>query len=173
MCVRQDVLGQTGAYVVSLARIVVGFLFMLQGVATLFGVLGAFGEPAVAVPVAQWPLWWAGLIQLVGGGLVMLGLFTRPLALLCSGTMAFAYFTVHQPKGLFPIQNGGLLAVLFSWMFLLIAVVGSGPVALDALLSRHIRRAAVHPEARAAHVQRHGEGSPAEAQGRWRWLIRP
>jgi putative oxidoreductase len=70
------------------------------------------------------------------GGLVLLGLLTRVAALLCSGAMAFAYFTVHQPQALLPLLNGGELAALFYLIFLLIAVLGPGPFALDAMLQR-------------------------------------
>ncbi|MGP4020862.1 DoxX family protein [Saccharopolyspora sp. 5N708] len=128
---------QLGGIALSAVRIVVSFLFVLHGAATLFGVLGgAFGQQGAAAPIGLWPSWWAGLIQFVGGGLVLLGLFTRPAALLCSGTMAYAYFSVHQPRGLLPMQNGGVPAALYSWIFLLIAVLGAGPFALDALFHR-------------------------------------
>ncbi|MEV0055481.1 DoxX family protein [Saccharopolyspora shandongensis] len=121
-----------GGIALSVVRIVVSFMFMLHGVAALFGVLGA----PYAAPLFAWPSWWAGIIQFVGGGLVLLGLFTRPAALVCSGAMAFAYFTVHQPRGLLPIQNAGVPAALYAWFFLLIAVLGAGPFALDALFRR-------------------------------------
>jgi putative oxidoreductase len=124
-------------------RIVVSFLFLLHGAATLFGVLGgAVGRHGAVAPVGEWPSWWAGLIQLVGGGLVLLGLFTRPAAVLCSGAMAYAYFIVHQPLAPLPIQNGGELAALYSWLFLLFAVLGAGPYALDTLVHRFRRAAA-------------------------------
>ncbi|MGP4014328.1 DoxX family protein [Saccharopolyspora sp. 5N708] len=128
--------GQLEGIALSVVRIVVSFLFMLHGVASLFGVLGA----PYATPLFAWPSWWAGLIQFVGGGLVLLGVFTRPAALLCSGAMAFAYFSVHQPRGLLPIENAGVPAALYSWFFLLIAVLGAGPLTLDSLL-RKIRHA--------------------------------
>ncbi|TDD49686.1 DoxX family protein [Saccharopolyspora elongata] len=115
-----------------MTRIVVSFMFMLHGAAGLFGVLGA----PYAAPLFAWPSWWAGVIQFVGGGLVLLGLFTRPAALVCSGAMAYAYFSVHQPRGLLPIQNAGVPAALYAWFFLLIAVLGAGPFALDALFRR-------------------------------------
>ncbi|WBC12737.1 DoxX family protein [Micromonospora sp. WMMA1998] len=122
--------------VLSLFRIVVGLLFLLHGAASIFGILG--GNPATggAVPFGTWPGWWAALIQLVCGALVLVGLGTRPAALLASGSMAYAYFVVHQPHGLLPLGNGGELAALFCWTFLLVAVLGPGPWALDALLSR-------------------------------------
>ncbi|TDW18985.1 DoxX family protein [Kribbella kalugense] len=102
-------------------RIVVGFLFATHGAAALFGVLGT--EQA---GLFVWPSWWASLIQAVGGALVMIGLGTRYAALLCSGSMAFAYFTVHQSGALLPVQNGGEKAALFCFAFLLIAVLGNG-----------------------------------------------
>ncbi|MDA0633319.1 DoxX family protein [Nonomuraea sp. MCN248] len=120
-------------FFLALYRIVIGLLFACHGVATLFDVLGG---PHGAVPgFAQWPDWWAAVIQLVGGVLVMLGLATRAAAVICSGTMAYAYFVVHQPQALFPIENGGEKAALFCWGFLLIAALGPGRWALSALLS--------------------------------------
>jgi putative oxidoreductase len=115
-------------------RIVAALLFCCHGAATLFDVLG--GPHGGTVPVGQWPGWWAALIQLAGGALVLLGLGTRPAALLCSGSMAYAYFTVHQEISLWPIRNGGELSVLFCWIFLTIAVTGPGSLALDRLLRR-------------------------------------
>ncbi|MEV8564580.1 DoxX family protein [Streptomyces sp. NPDC051322] len=123
-------------HVLSLFRIVVGALFVCHGAATVFGVLGGNFGSGGAAPVGTWPGWWAGLIQLVGGALVTVGLATRPAALLCSGSMAFAYFDVHQHKALLPIQNAGELPVLFCWAFLLIAVAGPGLWALDTVLPR-------------------------------------
>ena len=119
----------------SLVRIVVGFLFACHGAASLFGILGgAFGTHGGTVPFGAWPEWWAAAIQLAGGLLVALGLFTRPAALICSGSMAYAYFTVHQPTGLLPIENNGEPAALFAWVFLLLAAFGPGPWALERLL---------------------------------------
>jgi putative oxidoreductase len=121
----------------SLFRIVVGFLFACHGAASLFGILGgAHGRNGGAVPVGEWPSWWAAAIQLVGGALVAVGIGTRSAALLCSGSMAYAYFVVHQDDGLLPIQNGGELAALYSWLFLLIAVLGPGSLAVNSLWRR-------------------------------------
>ena len=77
--------------------------------------------------------------RMVCGLLVMAGLFTVPAAILASGSMAYAYFTVHQPHALLPMQNGGDTAALFCWAFLAIAAVGAGPWSLDAV--RRSRRA--------------------------------
>lgn len=120
-------------------RIVVGLLFACHGAAALFGVLGG---PRGGTPPAlgAWPEWWAAVIELGGGGLVMIGLGTRVAALVCSGTMAYAYFTVHLPKGLFPLINGGEAAALFCWSFLVVVLFGSGPWALDTVVNRAYRR---------------------------------
>ncbi|MEW2546819.1 DoxX family protein [Streptomyces sp. NPDC047002] len=112
-------------YALGLFRIVVGLLFTCHGVATLFGVLGMR-----AVPVGAWPGWYAAVIQLVGGALVLTGLAARPVALVSSGSMAFAYFSVHQAHGVLPLQNGGEAAVFFCWAFLLITVMGPGALGL-------------------------------------------
>jgi putative oxidoreductase len=122
--------------VLSVFRIVVGFLFCCHGLASLFGVLGGNRGTGEAIPAFTWPGWWAALIQLVAGGLVCLGLGTRLAALLCSGSMAYAYFTVHQADAVLPLQNNGEPAAMFCWAFLLIAVLGPGPWSLDAVLVR-------------------------------------
>jgi putative oxidoreductase len=121
---------------VSLFRIVVGLLFTCHGLATLFGVLGGSFGTGRSLSMGAWPGWWAALIQLVAGGFVLVGLATRLAALLASGSMAYAYFTVHQQHALLPIQNGGEAAVLFCWSFLLIAILGPGSLALDTLVAR-------------------------------------
>lgn len=121
-------------------RIVVGFLFACHGAASLFGV-PAGGHGGGPVEFGEWPGWWAAVIQLVGGGLVALGLATRPAALICSGSMAYAYFVVHQGQGVLPLTNGGEPAALYSWLFLLIVVIGPGAAALDNLFrDRKARR---------------------------------
>ncbi|MFE3293049.1 DoxX family protein [Rhodococcus sp. NPDC059234] len=119
--------------VLGLFRIVVGFLFLVHGTADLFGfpVTQWSGHRAA---FASWPYWWAALIELVGGFLVMVGLGTRVAALICSGAMAYAYFTVHQPHGALPILNGGEPAALFCWAFLLIAAAGPGAFAVGSML---------------------------------------
>jgi putative oxidoreductase len=108
-------------------RIVAGFLFMFHG---LQKIVGMFGGPAV--PIGVWPFWYAGIIELVGGILILIGLFTRPVAFICSGEMAAAYFMAHQPKGTWPIQNQGELAVLYCFLFLYIAARGAGTWSADA-----------------------------------------
>jgi putative oxidoreductase len=114
--------------VLSVFRIVIGLLFAIHGTVHLFGWPISKGGP---VPVGTWPYWWAGVIELVVGVLVLIGLFTRVAALLGSGAMAFAYFTEHQPNGLWPIENGGELAVLFCFSLFLISFTGPGAFAVD------------------------------------------
>jgi putative oxidoreductase len=122
--------------VTTLFRVVVGLLFTLHGAASLFGIFGGNRGSGEAIAMGTWPGWWAALIQFVGGLLVLLGLGTRVAAIVCSGSMAYAYFVVHQPDGLLPLNNGGELAALFCWSFLLVAALGAGPWSLDAALQR-------------------------------------
>jgi putative oxidoreductase len=118
-------------YVLSIVRIVVALLFFEHGLSRLFG----FPSP-LPTPVLFSTYWFAGAIELVGGALVALGLFTRVAALIMSGEMAFAYFLSHAPHGFFPILNRGDGAILYCFMFLYFAFAGAGPWSLDALLGR-------------------------------------
>jgi putative oxidoreductase len=114
-------------------RIVAGGMFAFHGAQKLFGVLSVPGHQP-----AMWSqLWFGGIIELFGGLLIALGLFTRPAALLASGMMAVAYFQFHwklviDGNKFLPIVNGGELAVLYCFVFLCYAVAGAGPVSLDA-----------------------------------------
>lgn len=117
-------------YVLGLFRIVIGLLFTCHGIASVFGTLGRAPEPAGA-----WPGWYAAVIQLAAGLLVALGLGTRTAAFLGSGSMAFAYFDVHQRAALLPIENGGESAALFCWALLLLAFTGPGALSADRLLT--------------------------------------
>ncbi|WBO66597.1 DoxX family protein [Streptomyces camelliae] len=124
-------------YVIGLFRIVVGLLFAVHGATSLFGVLGgAAGTNGGTIPAGTWPGWYAAVIQLVAGALVLLGLGTRGAALIASGSMAYAYFDVHQQAALWPIQNGGELSVLFCWAFFLLVFTGSGAFGVDRLFGR-------------------------------------
>jgi putative oxidoreductase len=118
----------------ALFRIVVGLLFVCHGLSKLFGMFGGR-----VVQFGVWPGWFAAIIELVGGLAVLLGIGTRIAALLCSGEMAFAYFTTHQEKALWPIQNGGELAAVYCWVFLLIAVFGPGTYTVAKLWQRRQR----------------------------------
>lgn len=115
--------------VVSLFRIVFGLLYTIHGASKLFA--WPVDSGSGAAPVGTWPYWYAGVIEVVLGLLIMTGLFTRIAAFIASGEMAFAYFTQHQPKGLLPLENGGEPAVLFCFGFLLLAAIGGGAYALD------------------------------------------
>ena len=114
----------------ALLRIVGGLLFLFHGLQKLFGMYGGSTVPLMSLP------WAAGLIELVAGGLVMTGLFAAPAAFLASGEMAYAYFAVHQPKGTWPVENGGELAALYCFVFLFIATRGSGIWSVDWLRGR-------------------------------------
>ncbi|MEV8224689.1 DoxX family protein [Streptomyces sp. NPDC079167] len=127
-------LNRAQPYALGLFRIVIGFLFACHGAASLFGVLGG-SMGGGTVPAGTWPGWYAAVIQLVGGILVALGLGTRVAALVSSGSMAYAYFKVHQPESLFPLQNGGEASAVFCWAFLLLVFTGPGAIALDRLFS--------------------------------------
>lgn len=128
----RDIADVAGGAAISLFRVVVGFLFTCHGAASLFGVLGG-AHGGGTVELGTWPSWYAAVIQLVGGTLVTLGVGTRLAATVCSGSMAYAYFVVHQKEAIAPIENGGESAALFCWAFLLIAVLGAGPYALGEL----------------------------------------
>ncbi|AWW41372.1 MULTISPECIES: DoxX family protein [Streptomyces] len=125
-----------------LFRIVFGLLFASQGAASVFGVLGRKAEE-----VGDWPYWYAGVIEVVCGVLIMVGIGTRSAAFLSSGAMAFAYFTVHQKDGLFPLQNGGESPALYCWAFLLLVFTGPGALSLSGLLGARRRAAAPEPSA--------------------------
>ena len=127
------ILGNFQPYVYALTRIVVGLLFALHGAQKLLGWFGGMPEGA-----SDLVIYGAGTIELVGGVLVAMGLFTRWAAFVCSGAMAVAYFMAHQPMGLLPIENRGESAALYSWIFLLIATSGDGIWALSSRLRKRI-----------------------------------
>lgn len=114
----------------ALMRIVIGFLFLWHGVQKLFGFPS--GMPA---DVPAFITYIAGPIELVGGILIMIGLFTNYAAFLASGLMAFAYWIAHGTKALLPLQNNGELAALYCFVFLFIAARGSGIWSVDSLRS--------------------------------------
>ena len=121
--------------VYALLRIIVGFLMALHG-AQKFGLLGPTPHPIP--PFSQ--VWFGGWIELIGGLLVMIGLFTVPAAFLVSGTMAVAYIQFHWKlqlgAALLPIVNQGELALVYCWLFLYIACKGPGLWSVDGLLAR-------------------------------------
>ena len=130
---------------VSVLRIVAGFLFIAHGTQKLFGIPVA--PPGGTVPL-QSLLGAAGMIELVGGGLLLLGLLTRPAAFLLSGEMAVAYFMQHAPRGFWPIANQGELAVLYCFLFLFFVAAGPGPWSLDALIPHRQLMHTAPPEVR-------------------------
>jgi putative oxidoreductase len=120
--------------VVSLFRLVYGLLFAGYGSMILFGWPL---PPPSPVAFGTWPGWYAGLVEFVAGLLVAAGLFTRTAAFIASGQMAVAYFWMHQSRSLWPIGdppagNGGSLAILFCFGFLLLVFVGGGHYSVDA-----------------------------------------
>lgn len=110
-------------------RFIVGIAFMCHGLQKIVGLFGGSKAP-------PWVMYGGGSIEMLGGALVALGLFTVPVAFICSGQMAVAYFYSHFPRGFFPIQNGGELAVIYCWVFLFIASKGAGVWSLDSLRSK-------------------------------------
>ena len=123
----QKVLGPYSPYLYALLRIVAGVAFAQHGAQKLFGLLGG-----TAVELAS-QRGVAGVIEFVGGLLIAVGLFTSPVAFLASGEMAVAYFQSHAPRGFWPIQNGGELAVLYCFIFLYFSAVGSGKLSIDSI----------------------------------------
>jgi putative oxidoreductase len=117
-------------YLQSVLRIVVAFLFIAHGTQKLFAFPVA--EPRDPVPLVSL-LGLAALLETLGGLLLLVGLFTRPVAFLVSGEMAVAYFMAHAPHGFWPLLNGGEPAVLFCFVWLYLAAAGPGPWSLDAL----------------------------------------
>lgn len=117
----------------SLLRFVTGLLFLQYGLAKLL----KWPPVPMFAKVELFSLYGAaGSIELIGGILLVLGLFTRPVAFIASGEMAFAYFMSHAPQGFFPILNQGDLAVLLCFVFLYLACAGGGPYSLDALMRK-------------------------------------
>jgi putative oxidoreductase len=119
--------------VLGLLRIVTGFLFTAHGTQKIFG----FPPPdkPMNIELAS-AAGIGGLLELVGGALILFGLFTRPVAFILSGEMAVAYFVVHAPKGFWPIVNKGELAALYCFLFLYFVFAGAGAFSLDSLFRK-------------------------------------
>lgn len=121
----------------NLLRVVSALLFMQHGAQKLFAVLGR------ETPVEAFTLLWtAGVLEFWGGALLVLGLFTRPVAFLLAGEMAVAYFLRHAPRDFFPVENGGEPAALFCFIFLYLAARGGGAFSLDGLMAARRRKRA-------------------------------
>ena len=122
-------------YLLSILRIVVAFLFIQVGTAKVFGLPAPVMPGGGTAPVGSLP-WIAGMLETFGGLLILLGWFTRPVAFILSGEMAFAYFIGHAPQGFWPVLNQGALAVAYCFFFLYLSATGAGPWSLDATRSR-------------------------------------
>lgn len=117
----------------SVLRIILGFLFIPHGAQKLFGFMA---PPQWSMPPIISLTGIAGSLEFFGGLLLLLGLFTRPVAFILSGLMAVAYFMAHAPQGFWPLQNKGELAVVYCWLFLFLSVSGGGAWSMDRLLRR-------------------------------------
>lgn len=117
----------------SVLRIITGLMIIEPGMAKLIGypVVPAFAN---LQPLSL--LGAAGFIELIGGALLILGLFTQPAAFIVSGAMAVAYFMVHWPKSVYPLINGGSLAIIYCFACLYLSTAGAGPWSLDAVMKR-------------------------------------
>lgn len=113
--------------VLGVLRIVTALLFMEHGGQKLLG----FPPTDRAMPELLTLLWFAGALELVGGFFVLIGLFTRPIAFLLSGEMAFAYWIAHAPRSLYPALNGGDASILYCFIFLYLAIAGAGAFSID------------------------------------------
>ena len=122
-------------YFLSLLRIIAAFLFIQYGGGKILGWPAAVMPGGGTAPLAS-QAGVAGLLELGGGALLLVGLFTRPVAFVLSGLMAFAYFIGHAAGGFWPVLNGGAPAVIFCFVWLYISAAGGGPWSLDALMRR-------------------------------------
>jgi putative oxidoreductase len=126
-----DAAARWAPHLLSVLRIVTALLFFEHGTQKLLGF-----PPSPNPPAFLSLSWTAGALELVGGFLMILGLFTRPVAFVLSGEMAFAYFIGHAPRSFFPVLNGGDAAILYCFVFLYLVAAGPGPWSLDALRRR-------------------------------------
>jgi putative oxidoreductase len=119
----------------SILRIITGLLFSLHGLQKVTGMFGGMGGNGTSAAFGSL-LWVAGVLESVGGLAILLGLFTRPVAFVLCGEMAVAYFRSHAPRGVWPIVNGGELAVLYCFIYLYLFAAGPGPLSVDRLVRR-------------------------------------
>jgi putative oxidoreductase len=126
-------------YLLSILRVVAAFIFMEHGAMKLFGFPAPMGNVALFSLMGL-----AGVLEVFGGLMVLVGLFTRAVAFILSGEMAFAYFMAHAPQGFWPVLNHGEAAALYCFIFLYLAAAGGGAWSVDRVLCR-----------------RHGSAAPA------------
>lgn len=120
-------------------RIVAGFIFWMHGAQKLLGLFGGIGPDGGTVQIASL-IGVAGILEFFGGILIVMGLFTRPVAFILCGEMAYAFFTAHLSRGSFwPVQNGGEPAALYCFIYLFFVAAGSGAFAVDRILARRKR----------------------------------
>jgi putative oxidoreductase len=119
-------------YLLSVLRIVAAFLFMQVGTAKVFGFPAPIMPDGGLAAAGSLP-WIAGMLEVIGGSLLLLGLFTRPVAFVLAGEMAFAYFMGHAPQGFWPLLNQGVPAAFYCFLFLYLSAAGPGTWSLDAL----------------------------------------
>jgi putative oxidoreductase len=119
-------------YLLSVLRIVAAFLFIQFGSAKLFAFPAAIMPGGGTAPLTSLP-GIAGALEVFGGGLILVGLFTRPVAFLLAGEMAVAYFMGHAQQGFWPLLNQGAPAILFCFIWLYVSSAGAGPWSIDAL----------------------------------------
>ncbi len=122
----------------SVLRIVSALIFMEHGTQKLLGFPPMADGMPPPPPLSL--LWVGGILEMAGGALLLIGLFSRPVAFLLSGEMAVAYWMFHAPRGPFPALNDGDAAILFCFVFLYIAAAGPGPWSLDARINSGARR---------------------------------
>jgi putative oxidoreductase len=128
-----DLLKPYNAQLLSVLRIMSGLLFLQHGTTKYLSI--PVTKMSGVAPLSMSGA--AGLIELVGGILIVIGLFTRPVAFILSGTMAVAYFYAHFPQSFFPILNGGELSALYCFVFLFVAAAGGGAWGVDQLRARN------------------------------------
>ena len=131
--------------VLAVFRIGIGLLFMQHGAQKLFGWLGGMGGSGASAE-AFTQMWLAGVLEFFGGGLIVLGLLTVPVAVLLVIEMVWAYVQAHAPQGFWPIHNGGEMALMYALSFLLLAAAGPGAASVDGALRR--RRTGIDPSGR-------------------------
>jgi putative oxidoreductase len=119
----------------SVLRIVAAFMFIQHGTAKLLAFPHSLLPSGGTLPLTTLA-GAGGVVELIGGALLLLGLFSRPVAFICAGEMAVAFFKVHFPQGFWTISNGGELAVLYCFVWLYISAAGPGPLSVDALRHR-------------------------------------